>query len=216
MLPLKWKPILRASPSDNNIAKEKLGTENNSGKLTEQDKIHFAFVAAWLVFTVVAFAYLVQDKVVSFDSEQKLQYVSNKQLSRAILQFTQSHPKVLLESKPPVALKSSIVHFSAPGCSCQQYSEQHIEAINSLASEYQIDVVHVELEAHDMIPSTPSVAIVDNLGDIVYFGPYGQGLYCTQTSGYAQTILNNLVKGYVANLIVKQAKGCYCQMPLVS
>ena len=59
-----------------------------------------------------------------------------------------------------------------------------------------------------VIPSTPSVAFADKKGGILYFGPYGLGLGCSDTVGYAKTMLGNYLKGYSANILVKDAKGC--------
>ncbi|MFT6586604.1 MAG: hypothetical protein ACJARX_000379 [Psychroserpens sp.] len=43
---------------------------------------------------------------------------------------------------------------------------------------------------------------------MVYFGPYDKGIACSQISGVAKNILNNFIKSYAANFIIKEAKGC--------
>ncbi|WP_413699741.1 DUF6436 domain-containing protein [Psychromonas sp. KJ10-10] len=70
----------------------------------------------------------------------------------------------------------------------------------------------MELGEHNIIPSTPSVAIISNMGEVIYYGPYGQGIACSQTAGYAQTMLKNYLKGYIGNVVIKDAKGCYCSL----
>lgn len=106
----------------------------------------------------------------------------------------------------------TILHFSTPGCDCQQYSEDHIKDINKLAGSNSYNIKRVIITEDDIIPATPSIALLDDIGSIIYFGPYGQGLACSQTSGYAQTVLNNYLQGYAAKIIINEAKGCYCKV----
>ena len=162
-----------------------------------------AVVIVWIIFTAAAFSYFVSEKLVSFDSENKLQDIDNQQLASSLKQYID--PAL-------IGLGNSVLHFSKAHCDCQKYSEPHIEDINKIAAKNKFNIIRVVIDEHKIIPATPSVAIVDALGEIIYFGPYGQGLACSQTSGYAQTILNNLILGYKANIIIKEAQGCYCRV----
>lgn len=166
-------------------------------------KTQIAIVIAWLSFTVAAFGYAISDKLVNFDFSNKLQGIEHKQLAS----YMKPYLDPLMKN-----VGNTVLHFSKPNCDCQKTSEQHIQEINKLASDNSFNIVNVVINQHEIIPSTPSVAIMDNEGGVVYFGPYGQGLACSQTSGYAQTMLNNFLKGYSANMIVKEAKGCYCEV----
>jgi len=106
--------------------------------------------------------------------------------------------------------RGKILHFSSEDCHCSQYSNKHIADIDRLAQKNSFEVLNIQLKEHEVIPATPSVAILNNIGDVIYFGPYGEGLACTKTEGYAQTVVHNYLKGFSSNLIIKEAKGCYC------
>jgi hypothetical protein len=166
-------------------------------------KSQFTIVLVWLTFTIAAFGYAITDKLVSFDNSQKLQGIEHQQLATSIKPYIEP----LLNNKG-----TTVLHFSQDNCDCQKTSDRHIQEIDQIANKNAFNVINVVISEHDIIPATPSVAIVDEGGAVVYFGPYGQGLACSQTFGYAQTILNNFLKGYSANIIIKEAKGCYCQL----
>ena len=104
----------------------------------------------------------------------------------------------------------AIIHFTQTGCHCNNVSQRHIDSLNKQANASQFSVSSLQAgQLEGLIPATPAVAIIDQ-GKLVYFGPYGQGIGCSQTSGFAQTVLNNLQKGFAANLVVSDARGCYC------
>lgn len=155
----------------------------------------------WLVFTIAAFSYITSEKLVSFDPEKKLKDVTTQQVVNQLERYLHNNSKYS---------QATVLHFSTPKCDCQAYSEQHINEINQLASDNNFDISNIVITEHNIIPATPAIAIISSLGELIYFGPYGQGIACSQTSGYAQTILKNYVKGYISNTLVKEAKGCYC------
>ncbi|TWX57706.1 DUF6436 domain-containing protein [Colwellia hornerae] len=166
-------------------------------------KLQLGVLTVWIAFTLSAFGYLIKDRLVDFDESNKLAGIEYQQLSGYLLPY----------AKPVNRLgQNTLLHFSTPSCECQQYSEKHIENLNKLAGANNFVIKNVVINEHNIIPSTPSVALIDESGDVVYFVPYGQGLACSQTAGYAQTMLNNYLKGYTANIVVKEAKGCYCNV----
>jgi len=172
----------------------------SSNKIT---KLQLAILIAWLGFTLSAFGYFITDKLVSFDSNKKLKNVDHQKLST----FLSAYSLPIEGNK-----KHTVLHFSTSTCNCQKYSNEHIQEINELAADHDFTIKNINIDEHDVIPSTPSVALIDESGKIIYFGPYGQGLACSQTTGYAQTILNNFIKGYNENIVIKEAKGCYCSV----
>lgn len=178
--------------------KKTLPVSNN--KIT---KLQLAILIAWLGFTLLAFGYFITDKLVSFDSNEKLKNVDYQKLSTFLAPYS-----LPIEGNK----KQTVLHFSTPTCNCQKYSDEHIQEINELAAKHDFTIKNINIEKHDIIPSTPSIALIDKSGEIIYFGPYGQGLACSQTTGYAQTILNNFIKGYNENIVIKEAKGCYCSV----
>lgn len=139
--------------------------------------------------------------MVNFDPENKLAELQYQDVA------TQLQPYI---NNSSAQFQGSVLHFSTSGCGCQIYSEAHIKEINQLASDHNFNITNIVISEHDIIPATPAIAIMGNSGELIYFGPYGQGIACSQTSGYAQTILKNYLKGYISNTVVKEAKGCYC------
>lgn len=164
-------------------------------------KFQFAILVLWLSFTILAFSYFIQNSLVNFDSENKLVNIDHQDL---IPHLTSLSDQIKNDTS------NTIVHFSKANCECQKNSEAHIADINKIAIANGFNIIGIVLDKHDIIPSTPSIAILGDTGDVIFFGPYGQGIACSQTSGYAQTILNNYLKGYRSNIIIKEAKGCYC------
>lgn len=166
-------------------------------------KLQLGIITAWLMFTIAAFGYFISDRLVSFDEYGKLKNIENDEISNYLSRYLDHNA---------VENTQTIVHFSTPNCDCQQFSEEHIEDINTLGRSNGFSIKNIALIKDKVIPSTPSIALIDGAGKVIYFGPYGQGLACSQTTGYAQTMLNNYVKGYSANIVIKEAKGCYCEI----
>ncbi|REL27246.1 hypothetical protein DXX93_12170 [Thalassotalea euphylliae] len=163
-------------------------------------KRQILIVVSWVLITIISFAYLINKRVVEFDPNRFL--------------VALSHQEVLANWQKTPEFKTSeraIVHFQQAGCHCNTVSERHINAINKQAINDNFAIKQLTLtgQLQALVPSTPAVAIIDK-GQLVYFGPYGEGIACSQTNGFAQTVLSNLQKGYAANLVVSDAKGCYC------
>ena len=163
-------------------------------------KTQFSIVFIWLSLTVAGFAYFIDSRLVSFNVDNKLSGLAHQELASSLKQYIE-----------PTA-NNTVLHFYQTDCECQQFSEGHIQDINNIANDNNFSIKNIDIKDHLLVPATPSVAILNNRGDVVYFGPYGEGLACSQTSGYAQTILNNFLKGYAANLIIRDAQGCYCKV----
>lgn len=161
---------------------------------------HFAIVVLWITTTIASFIYLTSGRVVEFDPQHSLAQISHQEFLTKWQQISDNLPS-----------QRSIVHFQQEGCHCNQVSERHMQTINKQASadDFAIQQVSLSPQLAKLIPSTPAIAIIDK-GQLVYFGPYGEGIACSQTNGFAQTVLSNLQKGYAANLVVSNAKGCYC------
>lgn len=187
-----------------------LGLNKGNGLIT---KFQLVLLVVWLSFTVLAFSYFIQGRLVNFDADHKLRDIEHQELAPHLISFIEAAIPNIADGENDVvdhSISNTIIHFSQPNCDCQQYSEAHIKDIDKLALNNNFNIKKIVVDKDTIIPATPSVAILDNLGDVIYFGPYGQGIACSQTSGYAQTMLNNYVQGYSANIVIKEAKGCYC------
>lgn len=154
----------------------------------------------WLAFTCLAFVFFTVERLIPFDANQKLLNVGVDAFESHVLEgLTDDY-------------RNSVIHFSKTNCQCNKASAQHISSLDRVAGQAGFKTKTVIIEQHKYIPAAPSVAIVDKAGELVYFGPYGEGLGCNDVEGYAQTVLNNYLKGFESSFIVSDAKGCYCQV----
>ncbi|MAG75937.1 MAG: hypothetical protein CL811_04175 [Colwelliaceae bacterium] len=175
----------------------------SSSKPFAVGKRHWVILAVWLSFTYAAFAYVVNKQLVDFDPSGWLATTSHKVIKESL----EANLSINTQGR-------SVVHFTQANCHCQQFSDRHVESIDKLANKADFNISRVELSSETaskaMIPSTPAVAIIEK-GELVYLGPYGAGVGCSEVSGFAQTVLNNVAKGFSDNILISDAKGCYCQ-----
>jgi len=168
-------------------------------------RYHYIVFFTWLTFTIAAAIYFMSARLVTFDPEEKLSGKNSKAVIEALKKMEQ------LEG---VDLSNTIIHFTSEHCFCTQYSEAHKRDINQQAGLDGFNVVNVHLPEHleSIVPSTPSILIVNKDQELLYFGPYSIGLACTASNGYVETVMQNYAKGYSAPFIIKEASGCYCNL----
>jgi len=168
-------------------------------------RFHYIVFACWLGFTLAAAIYFISGRLIDFDPKEKL----TGKNSRLVIQQLKEMGE--LEG---VNLSDTIIHFTSNNCSCTQYSEDHKNDINKQAGLDGFNVVNINLPAHleSIIPSTPSILIVNKNEELLYFGPYSIGLACSASNGYVETVMQNYAKGYSASLIMHDATGCYCNL----
>ena len=175
----------------------------NSSSSIAVGKRHWIILATWLCFTYGAFVYVVKNQLVDFDPSGWLAHAEHQ----VIKDNLQANLAIDVQGR-------TVVHFKQANCHCQQFSDRHVKSINKMASQANFNVSQIELTAESaskaMIPSTPAVAIIEK-GELVYLGPYGAGIGCSEVGGFAQTVLNNVTKGFRDNILISEAKGCYCQ-----
>ena len=157
--------------------------------------------------TLAAAIYFISGRLIDFDPKEKL----TGKNSRLVIQQLKE-----MGEFEGVNLSDTIIHFTSSNCSCK-YSEDHKNDINKQAGLAGLDgfnVVNINLPAHleSIIPSTPSILIVNKNEELLYFGPYSIGLACSASNGYVETVMQNYAKGYSASLIMHDATGCYCNL----
>jgi hypothetical protein len=162
----------------------------------------------WLGSTLVAAVYFINSRLVPFDPNIKLL----RQEGSVVMQYT-----VIQQVREITALKNlknTVVHFTSNDCSCTQYSEEHKAAINEKARLDGFNILNINLPADlsTVIPSTPAILIIDDLDELLYFGPYSVGLACSASNGYVETVLQNYAQGHNSNLVISDVKGCYCNI----
>ena len=167
---------------------------------------HYLLVTLWLLFTFVAAGYFIQLRLVEFDPDQQL--------------YGLSRQEVQLELEQLLALTSGdsqgkIIHFSSENCRCNKLAQRHKSSINRLASADGLGIVDYEIASlpdNFPLPSVPAIALFDKQGELAYLGPYSQGLGCGESEGMIEVVMNNLRHGMNPELILNDAKGCYCNV----
>ena len=165
---------------------------------------HYLILGGWLTFVLVAAVYFIRIRLVPFDPNKKLKGIESELIVNQISQ---------IESLVNKKLSNTIIHFTSTGCHCTQFSETHKKTINNSAESDGFNIINVRLDPkhlNSIIPSTPAVLLVDKLGGLLYFGPYSQGLACSESNGLIEIVLNNYQKGFSSKLIMNEAEGCYC------
>lgn len=174
----------------------------SSKKIT---RFHYAVFSLWLVLTLIAAIYFITGRLTSFDPSMKIMGKN----SRFVIEQIQE-----IDALKGVNLSNTIIHFTSNDCSCTEFSNEHKASINQKAKLDDFNVINVNLpaDALTVIPSTPSILIVSEIEDLLYFGPYSVGLACSQSNGYVETVLQNYAKGFNTDLVISDAKGCYCNV----
>lgn len=159
----------------------------------------------WLVLTFIAAIYFISSRLTLFDPQMKL---TGKDSHFVIKQLKQSVELM------DVDLRNTIIHFTSNNCACSQYSEEHKESINNQAKLAGFNVININLAADflTIIPSTPAILILNEIENLLYFGPYSTGLACSESNGYVETVLKNYAKGFNSDLMITDVKGCYCNI----
>lgn len=187
---------LKASPNATAVNK---GQKNNKVR-----RYQYIVFVVWLAFIILAAKYFVYDRLVDFDPHNKLSGSPNTIIS-------QINAELSLNNKP---LKNTIIHFTSDNCACSSYSTDHKNIINRQATDHNFSVMNVELtkQQNSIIPSTPAILILDDKGELVYLGPYAEGLDCSVSNSIVDVVLKNYSRGFNSNLVINNAKGCYCNI----
>lgn len=162
---------------------------------------HLALVGTWLTLTIIAAIYFISERIAQFDPQFKLLNTKHPTIMESVKKI-----KGLVKRD----LTKTVVHFTAKGCHCTQFSKDHKDQINQDAQQSNFKVINVELDERSIIPSTPAILITDEQGELMYLGPYSKGLSCSKTNGYVELVMNNYKEGFNTRLVLSQVKGCYC------
>ena len=168
-------------------------------------RYHYAVFILWLGLTLIAAIYFITSRLTLFDPNIKLSGGDSRYVMKQIRE---------IEELKNVDLSKTIVHFTSNDCSCAQYSEDHKITINTQARSDGFNIINVNLsyDSFTIIPSTPSILIIDSIEELLYFGPYSAGLACSESNGYVEVVLQNYAQGYNSDLVISEVKGCYCNI----
>lgn len=116
----------------------------------------------------------------------------------------------------------TVVHFLDDKCSCTRFSRPHIEALEST----HIEARHVFVEPgnskgmfagefSDLVVTSPSVAVMNKAGSLAYYGPYTDGLVCSQGNDLVKRVFENLAQDSNYQWMNVLGYGCFCDWPVV-
>jgi hypothetical protein len=134
--------------------------------------------------------------------------------------------------------QQTLLHFWRPDCLCNRMSQRHF---SRLLTNFNVDELRIIIIAHPMtspeeinnlqklngehltiirakddllpLPSSPSLALINQNNKLGYFGAYGFGAFCTQNdedflSSIVQQMARNEPLNTFSNVI---GKGCFCR-----
>ncbi len=159
----------------------------------------------WFCSIAFGLFWFAQSQLVTFDDNASLQQKSVQAELLSTLGLTPNRP--------------TLVHFYQNDCRCDGVSAEHIARAKRLATEAGFAVSSFDAsQFKNLIPATPAVMLINASASrqqkspsITYLGPYGAGLGCSDTSGFIDTALNNLSKGFDSQLVISKVRGCYCK-----
>ena len=169
-------------------------------------KFHYLLVAVWLLCTFLLAGNFIADRLVPFDPQGKLANANGVEILTAL---------GLDSDKLRDSRNGTLVHITSEACFCSDFTLEHQSILDEMALQDELKVVRISDEKIDkgkLIPSVPAVALLDANGKLAYFGPYSEGLACTESNGLVEVVMNNLRHGFNPELVVNDTTGCYCKV----
>jgi len=133
--------------------------------------------------------------------------------------------------------QQTLLHFWKPDCLCNRLSQRHFR---QLLAEFTAEELRIIIIAHPMssreeidnlqqlngerltiiraendllpLPSSPSLALINNDNKLGYFGPYGFGAFCTSSEdGFLTSLVNRMASDEPLTTFTNViGEGCFC------
>lgn len=199
-------------------------------------------ISTWLLSTIIAFWWFQFRNIQAFDIDaQKNQTVffESGELGNRLEKLV---AKERLRGNKTAAI--SVVHFWNPECSCNRFNEVHVKKIISDYANKNVEFTVVvsgsnekernqrkalaqkifkhaavkeifsDWPMHKGPPSSPAVGVINQQGELVYFGPYSLGARCAPDKGkFVETVLDGLYASKESadkKQLNTLAVGCFC------
>lgn len=135
-----------------------------------------------------------------------------------------------------------VVHFWNPDCGCNKFNNPHVRDIVEQYSKQGIRFLTVvrtqpdqdqqalltqaetlfnipailesslQMDSSSAPSATPAAAVINNQGQLAYFGPYSDGAFCGANGGsFVEKTLNRVLEGKITESSKTLAFGCFCQ-----
>lgn len=153
----------------------------------QRKKLAFVIVLLWLCASVVLLWYYFARPLRPFATYQALDHIDH------------------LSLLAPAEAQITLLHFEDPACHCSRYSREHVRDLVAAYPDYAHLILSPEdvknLKDSDLIvdksfeawvTSSPSVAIFDANGDVLYFGAYSAGAVCGEGFDFVRQVLGDI------------------------
>ncbi|MGJ8680637.1 DUF6436 domain-containing protein [Paraglaciecola sp.] len=154
-------------------------------------------------------SYIFTQQLVDFDPDLKLSAaISDIKFEQKLVQaIGQSHQ---LPNK-------TVVHFINEDCFCQIVSSSHINNLSSQLNDEGFQNIYIDLQKNpilrEIIPSSPSIAIIGAQQELIYLGPYAEGYGCLTGTSLVDNIIQKVFSKKIENsVLITEAQGCYCNI----
>lgn len=197
-------------------------------------------VALWLMAMCYAFWWFLVRDIRSFYPPGQEQFVrfENAQLGKYLNSYLYSNNLITNNDQHSAVL----IHFWDPSCLCSRFNIQHVqrliedfgpdgirfivilndripdpEEFISQAPELFPGAALIrasQLALPSKVPASPATAILDQHGQLAYFGPYTLGALCLPSGdGLVETVLKSLLAGRQPVPGSIAGSGCFCAWP---
>lgn len=192
-----------------------------------------SIISVWLLATVFAFWWFQVKDLRPFDLQMS-DRLEDKALTSRI-----HHLLAGLEHERPE--KGYILNFWQPDCNCSRFNQSHVKELKAEYQQQGftlLTVVRSHPQYNDKelvkiaeekfaapaiidnnnlfsgqarIPAIPAAAIISHHGQLNYFGPYNDGVFCgVGGTDFVTKVAELVVNNEHPNIINTLAYGCYC------
>lgn len=188
-----------------------------------QTRLPIVLVGLWALAMVGAFWHFFHRDLGQFGSRD-LSFFDGEQVSQSLSEQFQFSGSV-----------GRVVHFWDRDCRCSRFNRQHAREVMQEFGEQGISFVvavpsaAAQADARRLFPeasevivvaetatiSSPAAAAFDASGDLLYYGPYSDGVLCSSgdASPVEQVLTDLLAARQPRQWLNLSAVGCYCQWP---
>ena len=170
-------------------------------QLSQRGKHCFAavIILLWLGLSAAAFWYYQWRWNEQFSFQEQVALFNGNEFSELLKQAS-------------VAGSITVVHLGRDGCFCNRFNEPHRQAIKEKYQPLGVAFRNATLPA-ELDLATPSVALVNDQGQLAYFGPYSDSLLCSLGDGLVEPLLDQMLQGYLPDVTHTTGVGCFCTKP---
>jgi hypothetical protein len=192
----------------------------------------------WIAATLFGLLWFQQANLKSFiGAEDDDRFYQAVAIENLLTPYLDQFPDVLENQQ-------TLLHFWKPDCLCNRLSQRHFSQLltDFSAEELRIIIIAHPMSSHEEIdnlqqlngkrltiirakndllplPSSPSLALINNDNKLGYFGPYGFGAFCTSNEdGFLSSLVERMASDEPLTTFTNViGEGCFCNwQPSVS